>query len=227
MMMNNIHVIIRIIRNFKSRPNNGYHLYRWTLLLRHLIHNAVKVTAYHCSSTVAACSMIVLYAFSTFACPVCTFCVYFLCAGVVADVRGDDRATIYADGKQVGSTRHWAEVWSGLIPTTTRVVAVYVNNTNAKGFLVASFSNGFKTNEEWKSSETNTSGWTDVDFNDAEWPAAIRRTDDPAGIHTDPFLGRCCTHMDHGWWIWNRRQVFSGKDWLVFHYVYILLSRIW
>ena len=133
--------------------------------------------------------MIVLYAFSTFVCPVCTFCVYFLCAGVVADVRGDDTVTIYADGKQVGSTGHWAEVWSGLIPTTTRVVAVHVDNTNMKGFLVASFSNGFKTSEEWKCSEIETDGWTDVDFNDAEWSAAVGRTDNPAEINTDPFWG--------------------------------------
>ena len=137
----------------------------------------------------AACSMIVLYPFSTFACPVSTFCVFFLCAGVVADVGGDDRAIIYADGKQVGSTEKWSEVWSGLIPTTTRVVAVYVDNIDDKGFLMASFSNDFKTSEEWKCSETETDGWTHVDFNDAEWPAAIRRTDNPAGIHTDPFWG--------------------------------------
>ena len=130
-----------------------------------------------------------MYAFSTFVCPVCTFCMYFLCSGVVADVRGDDMTTIYADGKQVGSTGHWAEVWSGLIPATTRVVAVYVNNTDAKGFLVASFSNGFKTSEEWKCSETETDGWTEVDFNEAEWSAATRRTDNPAGIHTDLFWG--------------------------------------
>ena len=126
------------------------------------MHNAVKVTAYHYSNTVAACSMIVLYAVSTFVCPVCTFCMYFLCAGVVADVQGDDRATIYADGKQVGSTGKWSEVWSSLIPTTTRVVAVYVYNNSMNGFLVASFSNGFKTSEEWKCSETGTDGWTNV-----------------------------------------------------------------
>ena len=52
---------------------------------------------------------------------------------------------------------------------------------------MASFSNGFKTSEEWKCSETETDGWADVDFNDAELSAAIRRTDNPAGIHTDPF----------------------------------------
>ena len=130
-----------------------------------------------------------LYAFSTFARPVCTFCMYFLCAGVVADVRGDDKATIYADGNQVGKTERWAEVWSGLIPTTTRVVAVYVDNTGSKGFLVSSFSIGFKTSEEWKCSKTETDGWTDVDFNDAEWSAAVRRTGKTGRTDTDPFWG--------------------------------------
>ena len=133
--------------------------------------------------------MIVWYALSTFACPVCTFCVYFLCAGVVADVRGDDWATTYADGKQVGSTTYWAEIWSSLIPKTTRVIAVYVPNMDGKGFLMASFSNGFKTSEKWKCSETETDGWTNVDFNDTEWPAAINNTGAFFDTRTDPFWG--------------------------------------
>ena len=133
--------------------------------------------------------MIVLYALSTFACPVCTFCVYLPCTGVVADVRGDDKATIYADGKQVGITTHWAEVWSSLIPKTTRVVAVHVQNMGGTGFLIASFSNGFKTSEEWKCSENETDGWTDVDFNDAEWPAAVKNTGAYFEARTDPFWG--------------------------------------
>ena len=133
--------------------------------------------------------MIVLYALSTFACPMCTFCVYFLCAGVVADIQVDDRGEIYADGKQVGSTKKWSEVWSSLIPKTTRVVAVHVQNTGRKGFLIASFSNGFKTSEEWKCSENERDGWTDVDFNDAEWPAAVKNTGAYFDTRTEPFWG--------------------------------------
>ena len=129
----------------------------------------------------------------------------------MADVRGDDRATIYADGKQVGSTEKWSEVWSGLIPTTTRVVAVYVNNGRDKGFLVASFSNGFKTSEEWKCSETVTDGWTEVDFNDTEWSAAIRRTDNPAGIDTDPFWGGAALMWTKADGSGTGRRFFRGK----------------
>ena len=102
---------------------------------------------------------------------------YFLCADVVANMRGDDRANIYADGKLVGNTRYWSAVWNGLIPATTRVVAIHVTNPTREGFAVASFSNGFKTSDEWKCSDTETDGWSDVDFNDTEWSTAISRTD--------------------------------------------------
>ena len=107
----------------------------------------------------------------------------------MADLRADDKATIYADGKQVGRTKRWSEVWSSLIPKTTRVVTVHVQNTWGGGFLMASFSNGFKTSEEWKCSETETDGWTDVDFNDAEWPAAVNNTGTFFDSRTDPFWG--------------------------------------
>ena len=114
---------------------------------------------------------------------------FVLCAGVVADVRGDDKALIYVDGQNVVNTTNWAEVWSGLIPTSTRVVAVHVRNLEARGFLVASFSNGFKTSEEWRCSRADADGWTNVDFDDSEWSTAVKMTDSPALIDTDPFWG--------------------------------------
>ena len=122
----------------------------------------------------------------------------------MADARADGNTTIYADGKQVGSTGHWAEIWTGLMPPSTRVVAVHVHNYNATGFLVASFSTGFKTSEEWKCSTTAEVGWTDVDFNDTEWPAAARKDGSVVGIDGDPFWGGATV-------IWTQADL-SGRD---------------
>lgn len=88
---------------------------------------------------------------------------------VKVHVRCDDRGEVYVDGKFVGSTSLWTEVWKSSITQDATVFAVKCLNNIGPGGLIASFSNGIVSNRHWKCGYSEGKGWREIGFDDSAW----------------------------------------------------------
>ncbi|KAL9980672.1 hypothetical protein ACROYT_G009285 [Oculina patagonica] len=100
----------------------------------------------------------------------------------VGILTGDDKLTVFADGRLVGHNgRAWnAARWLSF-SSNTKIIAVLVYNgpgIGHSGFLGV-FSNGVVTDRSWKCKETNNpeNGWEQTNFTDDAWPYAYIRQD--------------------------------------------------
>ena len=94
-----------------------------------------------------------------------------LFSGVSVHIRCDDNATLYADGYRIF---HFGNAFAkNVIPKATRVVAVQGYNYWGHAFIVAGFSNGFKTDtEKWKCTDQLYPGWKTAGYDDSHWSPA-------------------------------------------------------
>ena len=87
-------------------------------------------------------------------------------------MRVDDRATFFADGSKIADVEN--KLTRNIIPKATRVVAVQAYNGEGKAFILAGFSNEFKTDtEKWKCTDQFYPGWKTVDYDDSHWRPAV------------------------------------------------------
>ena len=87
-------------------------------------------------------------------------------------MRADDRATFYADGSNVANVKN--RNTRNIIPRTTRVVAVQAYNGGARAFILAGFSNGFKTDTvKWNCTDQLYTGRKTADYDDSHWSPAV------------------------------------------------------
>ena len=94
-----------------------------------------------------------------------------LFSGVSVHSRCDDSATVYVDGSKIFDVRN--SFTRNIIPKATRVVAVQGHNDKDNAFIVAGFSNGFKTDtEKWKCTDQLYLGWKTAGYNDGHWSPA-------------------------------------------------------
>ena len=91
--------------------------------------------------------------------------VYNFILGVSVHIRCNGRAALYADGSKEFD---FADILiRNIIPKATRVVAAQGYNNGSDAFIIASFSNRFKTDtERWKCTDQLHSGWKTVDYDD-------------------------------------------------------------
>lgn len=118
-----------------------------------------------------------------------------------AKVRCDDIAhNIYVDGKLIGNTTDWSEVWKKDISDDAKIIAVECENTVGLGGLIASISNGLTTDNTWKCSGGSVPGWYDVDFDDSEWERAhvVKLNGDRQQLWNPDI-----NFPDHAVWIWK------------------------
>ena len=92
-------------------------------------------------------------------------------SGVSVHSRCNETATLYADGSRIFDCGN--SFTRNIIPKTTRVVAVKGHNDGGRAFIVAGFSNGFKTDtEKWKCTDQLYPDWKTAGYNDSLWSPA-------------------------------------------------------
>ena len=107
-------------------------------------------------------------------------------SGVSVDSRCDDRGTLYADGSKLFNFENRA-LQINIIPKATRVVSIQGHNGGGRAFIVAGFSNGFKTDtEKWNCTAEWSAGWNTVHYDDSHWSPAkdMQRSDIQADFVT-------------------------------------------
>lgn len=133
-------------------------------------------------------------------------------AGTIeAKVRCDDIAhTIYVDGKLVGNTTGWTDVWKQYIADDAKLIAVECENVANQGGLIVSFGNGLTTDNTWRCSGENVHGWYDVDFDDSDWERAsiIELNEQNKDIHTSKWLSDR-NFLDKAKWVW--KNVYTAR----------------
>ena len=72
----------------------------------------------------------------------------------------------------VGDTDNADDMWTFIIPRTSRLVAIVAYNGVGSRHVTASFSNGFKTSSKWKCSTQEEDDWTSLTFDDSHWQYA-------------------------------------------------------
>ena len=95
-------------------------------------------------------------------------------------LRCDVGASIYIDGTEVGRTSNSSDIWSEDVTANAKTIAIYCNNPDGRAGLIASFSNGLTTDNTWRCSHGNISGWYEENFDDSDWDRAyiIQANDD-------------------------------------------------
>ena len=115
-------------------------------------------------------------------------------------VRCNDQATVYIDGKLMGTTIEKTEIWTGDVPNNASTVAIKCENTADYGGLIASFSNGLITDGDWKCAKDVTGmSWIEISYDDSHWPGA-------EVLHSvyrqDLYTGFTPNFPDYIPWIW-------------------------
>lgn len=102
--------------------------------------------------------------------------------GVVLHAQCNDKCNIYVDGELAGSTTSSNEIWSGTIPRTSRLIAVAAdNNDGTLGSMVVGASNGFRSSVQWRCTEDESTGWTEIGYDDSGWTVPEHQTENGGG----------------------------------------------
>lgn len=153
------------------------------------------------------------------------------CATIAADatrtvhltITADNECDVFVNGTKAGSTTSWSspvtlDVSLFVHPSKRNVIAVKANNTssqdgNDRGILgqLVSLSDGgsslvLVTDEIWKTSKTEMTGWSDLDFDDSAWSAAT-----VIASHGDPPWG-ALFGQSTAKWIWSALVPVATAD---------------
>ena len=96
-------------------------------------------------------------------------CCLYIFAGVRGYMQCNSKGEIYVDGVPKGETSSSTDIWTSVIPRTTRLIAIKAENDNESKKIKASFSNSFKTNTKWKCTTTFHTDWHTIGFDDSDW----------------------------------------------------------
>lgn len=135
-------------------------------------------------------------------------CCMLYAGAMQARVRCDDIANnIYVDGQRVGSTSYWTRTWKYDIADDAKIIAVNCQNTGSWGGLIASFDNGLTSDNTWRCSSNNESGWYDEDFDDSGWNTAYvieeNQWDNGGRSYEYDF-------PDRATWIWKDKNYYEA-----------------
>ena len=89
---------------------------------------------------------------------------------MVANLQCNGRITVYVDGEQ--QTNTGVGVFRGEIPDTSSLVAVSCTPTSRDIGLRGYLSNGYMTDDTWKSTSVMFPSWYENEYSDAGWARA-------------------------------------------------------
>jgi hypothetical protein len=129
-------------------------------------------------------------------------------------ITADNECEVFVNGTSVGMTTSWSspvtiDVSLFVHPGKRNVIAVRGTNTSSQGgndrgilgHLIELGDGGnpslLVTDDQWKMSRTEETGWTALDFDDSAWPAAT-----VVGNHGDPPWG-ALLGASPAKWIWS------------------------
>ena len=95
----------------------------------------------------------------------------FVCVSVTLKIAADDESYTYADGEVVLHGLYWNVVHSVDLDDAC-VLAVFAANDNGDAGILAETSTGVVTDDSWKCSAVEQTGWHLDDFDDAAWAQA-------------------------------------------------------
>ncbi|XP_031574613.1 uncharacterized protein LOC116308348 isoform X2 [Actinia tenebrosa] len=96
------------------------------------------------------------------------------CVGLEGKITADDKAWVYGNGQYMGNDNdRWNVIKSYMFGTDIEVVAILVKNTGGPSGLMATFSNGIRTDSSWKCTTTTYKNWHTTNFDDSSWPHAV------------------------------------------------------
>ena len=110
---------------------------------------------------------------------------------------GDNTIDIYHGGVSVQHDSLWRNAVSATL-TDTCVLAMTVTNTGGPGGLLASTNSGIVTDESWKCSGTEQTGWYLEEFDDSGWDNAY-----VVRVHGDQPWGVIAGIDGSAKWIWD------------------------
>ena len=95
----------------------------------------------------------------------------FVCVSVTLKIAADDESYTYAGGEVVLHGLYWNVVHSVDLDDAC-LLAVFAANDNGDAGMLAETSTGVMTDDSWKCSAVEQTGWHLPDFDDAAWAQA-------------------------------------------------------
>ena len=121
----------------------------------------------------------------------------FIGSTVTVTATGDNTVDVYHNGVSVQHGPVWEYAVSATL-TDTCVLAMAVTNVGGPGGLLASTNTGVVTDETWKCSGTEQTGWYLENFDDSSWDSAYI-----VGTHGDQPWGVIAGIDGIAKWIWD------------------------
>lgn len=114
--------------------------------------------------------------------------------GLILHAKCNDKCDVYVDGLLTASTSDRRQIRSSTIPRASRQITVAAENTAGRGEyaqILINVSNGFTSSDKWVCLNGSSSEWTSTDYNDSNWPPAIRQKKNSGATITpsEPFEG--------------------------------------